>query len=189
MGAKYGIRGPQPGPDATMLQRWNWAKELFSQSAEIAEKYGVTLALQNHHPFIMHSKNTYLDMLDMVAEVGSEHLKCSLDCGLLNSQENDYVAEAVRKTGDLQVISHCFGEFARDAQGKAIQVPIRGIDSYTFNYPAFVKTLKEIGYDGFLNFEFCHAPMNTRHEWQGIDFVHEQTELAQEYFRDLIGNA
>jgi sugar phosphate isomerase/epimerase len=187
--SKYSIRGSLPGPDVTMLQRWQWARECLKEGAALAKKHGVTLALQNHHPFMMHGQKPYLDMLDMVREVGSDGLKCSLDAGLLVDQSDEGVEEAVRATGKLQVISHFFGEFGRDAKGKAVQTPIRGLDWPHINYPAFVKALKKAGYDDFLSFEFCHTVLDEDHQVMGIERVDEQVQLAGEYMRELIKNA
>ncbi len=77
---KYAAGGICTGPDVTARQQWKWAKECLKEGVEIAEKYRVTLALQNHGPFIMHKEETYRDMLDMVREVNSDYLRCSLDC-------------------------------------------------------------------------------------------------------------
>jgi sugar phosphate isomerase/epimerase len=183
---KYSIRGGI-GPDATMMQRWRWAKQCLVEGAAIAKRHGVTLALQNHHPFLMHTKVPYRDMLDMVREVKSEALKCSLDAGLLLDQSDEGVAAAVRETGTLQVITHCFGEWKRDAAGKVVQTDLRGTDWPSMNYPAFVKALKETGYDGFLNFEYCHNVLDEEHNVIGVERVDEQARLALEYLRGLIG--
>ena len=186
--SKYAIDGAHPGPDATMLQRWNWSKECLKEGVAIAKKHGVVLALQNHHPFIMHSRNTYDDMLDMVREVGSENLKCSLDCGLLKQQDDEAVSLAVRETGSLQVISHFFAEFGRDPSGRAVQTPIRGFDWPMINYPAFVKALKGIGYRGYMSFEFCHTALSENHEVLGMERIDQEAELAREYMSDLISS-
>jgi sugar phosphate isomerase/epimerase len=183
--AKYSIRGI--GPDATMIQRWRWARECLSEGAAIAKRQGVTLALQNHHPFLMHSKKPYMDMLDMVREVGSDALKCSLDAGLLVDQTDGGVACAVRETGALQVISHCFGEWKRDGSGKPVMTELRGGDWPDINYPAFVGALKETGFDGYLDFEYCHHVLDEKHNVVGVERVDEQAQLALEYLRGLIG--
>jgi sugar phosphate isomerase/epimerase len=184
---KYSIRGI--GPDATMIQRWRWARECLKEGAAIAKKHGVTLALQNHHPFLMHPVHTYHDMLDMVAEVGSENLKCSLDVGLLPDQGDDAVTKAVKETGAREVITHCFGEWARDPSGKVVMTDLRGTDWPRINYPAFVKALKGVGYNCFLDFEYCHNVLDAQHNLLGIERVDEQAQLAIEYFRGLISQA
>jgi sugar phosphate isomerase/epimerase len=182
---KYSLRGI--GPDSTMIQRWRWAKECLTEGAALAKKAGVTLALQNHHPYLMHTKRTHLDMLEMVNEVGSEGLKCSLDAGLLPDQSDEAVAKAVRDTGALQVITHCFGEWSRDASGKVVMMDLRGTDWPEINYPAFVRALASTGYKGYLDFEYCHNVLDTKHNVIGIERVDEQAQLALEYLRSLVG--
>jgi len=183
---KYAISGIFPGPDVTTRQQWKWAKECLKEGVEIAEKYGVTLALQNHPPFIMHKEDGYYDMLDMVREVNSDYLKCSLDCPLLRCQDDDYITKAVKEVGSLQVISHFGGEFERDNSGKVIQVPIRGLDMKLINYPTFIKALKEVGYNGYFSFEFCHPVLTEDHELAGIERVNEQVKYGLEYIKNLV---
>lgn len=186
---KYAIDGIFPGPDVTAIQQWKWAKECLKEGVKIAEKYGITLALQNHPPFIMHKEETYYDMLDMVREVDSGYLKCSLDCPLLRCQDDNYVTKAVKEVGNLQAISHFGGEFEKDTNGKVIQVPIRGRDWQLSNYPTFVKVLKEVGFDGYFSYEFCHTPLAKDHEAAGIDRINEQVKYALEYMKELIQSA
>ncbi len=186
---KYAIDAIFPGPDVTARQRWKWAKECLKEGAEIAGKYGVTLALQNHSPYIMHKEDGYYDILEMVREVGSDYLKCALDCPLLQCQDDDYIIKAVKETGSLEVISHYGGEFERDNSGKVIQVPIRGRDKKLINYPVFIKALKDVGYDGYLSFEFCHPVMTEDHELAGMERVDEQVKYACEYMKGVIEKA
>jgi sugar phosphate isomerase/epimerase len=181
---KYSLRGI--GPDATMIRRWRWARECLTEGAAIAKKHGVTLALQNHHPFLMHPVRTWHDMLEMVSEVGSDSLQCSLDVGLLPDQSDEAVARAVKETGAREVITHCFGEWTRDERGRVQMRDLRGTDWPCINYPAFVKALKGIGYDGFLDFEYCHNVLDTKHNMMGIEQVDEQAQLAVEYFKGLL---
>lgn len=183
---RYAIDGFAAGPDATALQRWRWAKECLVEASEIAKRYGVTLALQNHHPYFMYKNKTYLDMLEMVREVNSEFLKCSLDCPLLATQEDDYVTQAVRDTGKLEVISHFGGEFVHDTKGEVRQVPCHGFDSVVNNYTAFVRALKETGYEGYLSYELCHSVLNNNHELAGIERAHEQVSYASRYMHNII---
>ena len=55
-------------------------------------------------------------------------------------------------------------------------------------YPAYVDALVANGYRGYMNWEFCHPG------WQngkpiGIDYVHNQTEMAFEYLSGLRAGA
>jgi len=170
------------GPDVTFLEQWNWVKECLRELADFAGELGVTLALQNHEPLL----RDHLDMLDMIREVNSPALKACLDCPLLARQDDEYIAEAVRATGELQVYSHYGGEFD-EVDGEAVQRPIRFARRALFNYPAFVKALKEIGYTGYLSYEFCHPCLGENHQLEGIEAVARQTELARSYMKKLIG--
>ncbi len=172
------------GPDVTFLEMWNWCKDCLRELADFAGEMGVTLALQNHEPLI----RDYVDVLDMVREVNSPALQACIDCPLFAQQDDAYVTEAVKATGKLQVHSHFGGEFD-EVGGKAVQRPIRFSKRPAFNYPAFAKSLKGIGYDGYLTYEFCHPCLSESHELQGIDEVKRQVALAQRYMHDVIAQA
>ncbi len=169
-------------PDVTWLDRWHWARECLKEAADFAGEMGVALALQNHEPVI----RDHLDMLDMIREVDSPALKACLDCPLLTSQEDEYVIAAVRATGTLQVHSHYGGEFD-EVNGEAVQRPIRFARRSLFNYAAFVKALKGIGYQGYLTYEFCHPCLGVDHELLGLRAVEQQVVLAGRYMRKLVG--
>jgi sugar phosphate isomerase/epimerase len=182
--ATYDItrRHASQGPDATFLEQWNWVKEGLRELADFAGEMGVTLALQNHEPLL----RDHLDMLDMIREVNSPALKACLDCPLLTNQDDGYVREAVQATGALQVHSHFGGEFD-ELNGKAVQRPIRFARRSLFNYPAFIKALKEVSYTGYLTYEFCHPCLGENHELEGVEEVKRQAHLAQRYMQGLIG--
>ena len=146
----------------------------------MAEKAGVTLALQNHRPIITH----YQDMLDLICEVNSPALKACLDAPLLKEQDDDYVAKAVRETGDLQVLSHYGGEW-EEKGGEVVLSRWYYSAGRPTNYPTFVKALKEIGYTGYLCYEFCH-PALVDHTLQGLDFILKQVSMAARYMRKLV---
>ena len=166
-------------PDVTRLEQWRWVREGLQEAARFAEDVGVTLALQNHEPLI----RNYHDMLNMIREVDSPALKACLDAPLLNRlTDADYVRQAVLETNGLQVHSHFGGEFHRNPQGKAVC-------ELDCDYLSFVKALKEIGYTGYLCYEFCHPCLDERHEPAGIDRVHEQVALALEFMLDTLQQA
>ncbi len=167
-------------PDTTHLEKWRFVRETLREAAGFAEQAGVTLALQNHEPII----ERYTDMLAFIREVDSPALKACLDCPLLRPRagEPGYVAQAVRDTGELQVHSHFGGEFHRDEQGQA-QL------NENVAYPAFVEALKEIGYDGYVCYEFCHPCLDDKHDPAGVGKVDEQSRMAAEYMKRLIDGA
>ena len=165
---------------STKLERWNWVRECLKEAVGWAEKYGVVLALQNHNPLI----ENYEDMLAMVREVSSEYLKCSLDAPCEPYQEDDYIIKAVKATGKLQIHSHFNGEWIRNSKGKLIYIKHRS-DAVLANYPVFIKALKESGFNGYINYEFCHSALEN-HQSAGIEYVDRQAAYALEYMRNLI---
>jgi len=48
------------------------------------------------------------------------------------------------------------------------------------------RLMDEIGYDGYLCYELCHPALSEAHEPLGLEYVHEQVKLAQEYMSALM---
>ncbi len=96
---------------------WGWCREALVECARYAGDAGVTLALQNHKPLI----NDHNDVLRMVNEVDSPHLKVCLDAPLMP----DKSAAAIRRGGPS----------GRPAPGavalrRRIRAPARRVDSW-----------------------------------------------------------
>jgi sugar phosphate isomerase/epimerase len=166
---------------STRREQWTAVRSCLREAAQIAEDAGVTLALQNHGPLLRH----YRDMLDMIAEVESPALQACLDVPILERQDDAYVAQAVRETGRLQVHSHFGGEF-EPGPGGTVRSRQFEFGRPLTNYPAFIRALKETGYDGYFCYEFCHPAQDARHEMKGLEFVEEQARLAFAYLRDVM---
>jgi len=166
---------------STRRQQWEHVRAGLREAARFAEDAGVTLALQNHTPLLRH----YRDMLDMVREVDSPALRACLDAPILERQDDAYVRQAALETGALQALSHFGGEFERGPDG-AVRPYEYDFSRGVANYPAFVRALKEVGYDGYLSFEFCHPAFDAEHRVQGLERIDEQTRLAFEYLRGLL---
>jgi sugar phosphate isomerase/epimerase len=166
---------------STRREQWAAVRACLRDAARIAEDAGVTLALQNHAPLLRH----YRDMLDMIAEVESPALRACLDVPILERQDDAYVRQSVLETGRLQALSHFGGEFQRGPDGTVQQRQFE-FNRPATNYPVFLQTLKETGYDGYLSYEFCHPAQDRRHELQGLEYVEEQTQLAFTYLRELM---
>lgn len=155
-----------------------------------AEEAGVVLALQNHHPVI----EDYQDMLDFVKWVDSPWLKCCLDapcCGwTAEHQSDEYLTKAVRDVGNLQMLSHANAEFVEHEDGSIEMISFDPhLQPVLTNYPAFIRALKEEGYDGYINYEFCHMPFREGKVRGYNDYIEDQIRIAQKYFRGLIDNA
>jgi sugar phosphate isomerase/epimerase len=163
---------------------WGWCREALSECVRYAAEAGVTLALQNHRPVI----KDYHDVLRMVREVDSPHLKACLDAPLMLDKSAKAMSEAARAVGPLQVLSHFGGEFERRGDGS-----IRGFErndgviggETNQYYRDFVAAMRGIGYEGYLSYELCHQLPLVDGNTVGIEFAHENAKLAAEFMRQL----
>jgi sugar phosphate isomerase/epimerase len=158
--------------------------------AQVAGDHGVVLAIQNHGPDIV---NNYKDTLALIRDVGSPHFKACMDINIEDEPESEARArEMVKASGKLQVHSHVNGEFVRDAQGRVVLAGAGYFDAKFWGrkvaYPAYFDALAAAGYEGFLDWEFCHPAMENG-KVAGIEYVHNQTRLAFEYMKTLRANA
>jgi sugar phosphate isomerase/epimerase len=175
-------------------QTWDVCRATLSEAAKIAGEHGVTLALQNHKPVI----KTYHDVLKMVREVGSPHLKVCLDAPIMEIKEAAYLKQAVRDTGKLQVQSHFGGEYERTASGEWRRAIVRSDWGKPYERPGywadnfylpFVEALLETGYKGYIGYELCHTLPIVNGKTVGIDFVDRNAQLALEFIRETIAQA
>lgn len=152
---------------------WGWCRQGLVECARYAGDAGVILALQNHHPVIKSHK----DVLRMVQEVNSPHLKVSLDVPIMPVRTPQIIHQAALDVGPLQVLSHFGGEYDRGADGK-----IKGA-AY---YPPFIRAMREIGYHGYIGYELCHPLPVVNGRTVGIEFAEKNAQLAAEFMRGLI---
>ena len=158
---------PDPFPE-WKEERWDIVRRSLNELSKFAEDQGVTLALQNHKPVT----NDEDDVLRFIEEVGSPALKACMDHG---------TAETVRKTGNLQVHSHYNGEFRKDSKGRLVS-------THKVGYEEYVDALVASGYNGFMNWEYCHPAMKFGKP-AGIDYVEKVTREALEYMKELRAQA
>ena len=159
----------------------------FRECVKWAEDAGVVLALQNHHPII----ETYQDMLEYVRLVDSPYFKCCFDAPCLGwnatVQSDEYIWKATHDVGSLQTLSHANAEFVERPDGTIEMISFDPHEQPVLtNYPMFVKALKDIGYDGYINFEFCHMPFHDGRVLGYNDYIENQIRLARLYFSRLI---
>jgi sugar phosphate isomerase/epimerase len=170
-------------PFTTRLDRYNFVKDCLREAAKMGEEYGIMMTLQNHAPLIRGWKDT----LDLVREVNSPWLKICLDLPIFENLDKEYVANAVRNVGTLQIHSHYGGEYYRDSSGT---IQPRVLDYYAGgkipDYAHYIALMDEIGYNGYFTFELCHQVLNEDHSIAGIEFVHEQVKLAREYMAKIL---
>jgi len=158
--------------------------------AKLAEDCGVVLAIQNHGPDII---NNYRDSLLLIQDVGSPAFKACMDINIEDAPESEQRAhEMVKATGKLLVHSHLNGEFRRDPDGRVVLTGAgyfdKGFWGRKVAYPAYLEALVAAGFDGYLDWEFCHPAMENGKP-AGIEYVHEQTRLALEYMKALRADA
>jgi sugar phosphate isomerase/epimerase len=168
--------------------RWGFVVEGIRELAGMAEDYGVVLAMQNHGPDVI---TTYQEVLRMIEEVGSPAFKGCMDINIEPDpvcETAEHARKMARDSGDLQVHAHCNGEFARNAEGEVELVASGYFDARFWErriaYREYVKALMDSGYDGYINWEFCH-PGKKDGQFVGIDYVHDQTQMAVEYLKRL----
>jgi sugar phosphate isomerase/epimerase len=179
-------------PGCTHQDRWNWVRSCLEEAVKWAEEYNLVLALQTHGPVV---RLGYEDTLEMIKQVNSKYLKMSLDIGLacfdqFTQQSDEYIAKAVQECKDLIVHSHFNGKFEETPEGEVVQVPydfpgLTPPGGSIINYPAFVRELKRINYQGYISYEVC-SPVIKHGRLQGLEEVDRQVKLALRYMKNLI---
>ena len=105
------------------------------------------------------------------------------------AESAEHAREMVRATGKLQVHS-AFQRRVPPERRKAAWTWWRAATSTIASgpdrvaYPAYVEALVASGYEGYIDWEFCHPAMENGKP-AGIDYVHRQTRLALEYMQEL----
>ena len=164
---------------------WGWCREALVECAGYAQDMGVTLALQNHKPLI----KDHRDVLRMVREVNSPHLKICLDAPLMPDKSAGAMREAAQAVGSMQVMSHFGGEFDRNPDGSITGVDrIDGTVTGETNqyYRDFARAMREIDYHGYTSYELCHQLPVVNGETVGIEFAHKNAQLAVEFMREIL---
>ena len=142
--------------------------------------------MQNHGPDIV---NRYHDVLSLIEEVGSPVFKACMDINIEPEADSpEHARELAAVSGSLQVHSHMNGEFARRRDGNVELVAGGYFDKHFWGrqvaYPAYVDALISSGYQGYMDWEFCHPALESGRP-AGIDYVHDQTRMAFEYLSAL----
>jgi sugar phosphate isomerase/epimerase len=154
-------------------ETWAWCRQSLIECAHYAGDAGLTLALQNHRPVI----KDYQDVLRMVREVNSPHLKVCLDVPIMPDKSAENIRRAAQAVGSLQVLSHFGGEYERGPDGK--------VGGARF-YEDLVGAMREIGYQGYIGYELCHSLPVVDGQTVGIEYAERNAQLAAEFMRGLI---
>lgn len=163
----------------TPNEDWGRCRDALAECARYAGDAGVTLALQNHKPIITDHK----DVLRMIKQVDSPHLKACIDLPLLSDKSPEGIRAAVTETGPLEVLSHFGGEFDRAADGSVVN------DRDGEPYRHFIRAMKQAGYNGYLGYELCHPLPVVDGQTVGLEFAEKNAKLAAEFMRGLLTSA
>ncbi len=170
--------------DVSDAQTWEWCRQGLAEAARWAGDAGVTLAVQNHAPVI----NSPDDMLRMIREIASPHLKACLDAPLAARQGVTSMRQAGQAVGALQVLSHFGGEYDRLPDGSIggyVRHPDLTLTPENY-YADFVQGMRDIDYAGYVGYELCHPLPKEDGEPVGIEFADTNAKLAAEYMRGII---
>lgn len=164
---------------------WNWCRDALIECAQYAGDAGITLALQNHRPLI----ESHHDLLRMIREVDSPHLKACLDAPLMKDRSTAGIRDGAHAVGPLQVLTHFGGEFERlpdgSIRGFERNDGVVGEDTNRY-YADFARAMTEIGYNGYIGYELCHQLPVVNGQTVGIEYADEQARLAAEFMRAII---
>jgi len=164
---------------------WGWCRDALVECARYAGDAGVTLALQNHKPLI----DDHNDLLRMIREVDSAYLKACLDAPLMPDRSTAGIRAGAQAVGPLQVLSHFGGEYERLPDGSIHGFErndgVVGADTNRY-YKDFVRSMAEIGYEGYIGYELCHQLPVVNGQTVGIEYADQQARLAAEFMRASI---
>jgi len=164
---------------------WGWCREALIECARYAGDAGLTLALQNHRPLI----KDHHDVIQMVDEVASPHLKICLDAPLMPDRTTSGIRQGALDVGSRQVLSHFGGEFERrpdsSIRGYERNDGVVGEETNRY-YKDFAAAMREIGYDGYIGYELCHQLPIVDGNTVGIEYAHHNAQLAAQFMRQII---
>jgi len=165
-----GTSTPPPGTsESQYLEQISGGITNLRKAAKMAEDYGVFLGVDNHY-FL-----TVLDNVNIVRQIGSPNLKIFIDAGNCAAHGEDLI-KSVRAASELLVHGHIKEPMV---YGRGVKPPLPGYEGVALgreadaelgstgliDWEAYVKTLKEIGFKGFLSVEFSSIYMPNQHDW------------------------
>jgi hexulose-6-phosphate isomerase len=137
----------EPVPNDVCLKR---AREAVGKLLPGAEKLGVKLNMENifFNGFLM----TPQEMNDFVDGFGSEHVKVHFDTG--NIMMYQYPEHWIRMLGNRIQNVH-LKEFTKKGTDTSLE-SFRPLLDGTTNWPAVMEAFGDVGYTGYLTFEYFH---------------------------------
>ncbi len=134
-------------------------------AGKLAARYGVTLAIQNHHDIALHHDA----MKWLLDEINLPNVKAAFDCWspTLEGLTSEEIREAIytmkpyivhTTTADYKELPRYTYELnhtnyiRQESQMRAVPIGEGFLD-----YRTFINTLKEIGYQGYITYEMCEV--------------------------------
>jgi len=138
---------------------WKYTVETVSRICEYAEKLGAVLAIEPSGPCFIRDHDMWMEL---ARKVGSESLKVNYDPANIVWAGRDPV-EGVRALGKNIVHTH-----AKDISflGSTEHEELHDVPAGEglVDYPAYLRALKEVGYEGYLTVEMHSGQMDRRGE-------------------------
>jgi sugar phosphate isomerase/epimerase len=152
-------------PDLPYDKQYAMVVEGLQMAGRIAAKYGVTLAVQNHHDIALHPDA----MKWLLDEVNLPNVKAAFDCWSptligLSSEEikkaiytmKPYIVHTT--TADYKELPRFRYEHLQTNYVPLVsQMRAVPIGEGFLDYKTFISTLKEIGYQGYIAYEMCEV--------------------------------
>jgi sugar phosphate isomerase/epimerase len=152
-------------PDIPYDKQYAMVVEGLQMAGKIAAKYGVTLAVQNHHDIALHPDA----MKWLLDEVNLPNVKAAFDCWspTLIGMSHDEIKKAIytmkpyivhTTTADYKELPRYRYEHLQTNYVPLIsQMRAVPIGEGFLDYKTFINTLKEIGYQGYIAYEMCEV--------------------------------
>jgi sugar phosphate isomerase/epimerase len=152
-------------PDIPYDKQYALVVEGLQTAGRIAAKYGVTLAVQNHHDIALHHDA----MKWLLDEVNLPNVKAAFDCWspTLEGLTSEEIKKAIYKmkpyivhttTADYEELPRYIYELNHTNYTK-LKSQMRAVPMGEgfLDYKTFITTLKEIGYQGYIAYEMCEV--------------------------------
>jgi sugar phosphate isomerase/epimerase len=152
-------------PDISYDKQYAMVAEGLQMAGKIAAKYGITLAVQNHHDIALHHDA----MKWLLEEVNLPNVKAAFDCwsptleGLTPAEikkaiftMKPYIVHTT--TADYEKLPR-FKYEANQTNYVGLLPQMRAVPMGEgfIDYKTFISTLKEIGYQGYIAYEMCEV--------------------------------
>jgi sugar phosphate isomerase/epimerase len=152
-------------PDQPYDKQYAMVVEGLRMAGKISAKYGITLAVQNHHDIALHHDA----MKWLIDEVNLPNVRAAFDCWspTLEGLSPEEIRKAIytmkpyivhTTTADYKELPRFIYDpnhtnyLKQESQMRAVPMGQGFID-----YKTFINTLKEIGYQGYIAYEMCEV--------------------------------